>query len=381
MSQRRSTNSNSKIPDEFFDLKPGDIIIAVMGVTGVGKSTFINFFSERPVLVGRSLVSCTNQVEIYKCTDHILGKFYLIDTPGFDDTYRTDTDILMEVAAWLSHAYKRDILLTGIVYLHRIFDNRLGGSAMKNLRSFRRLCGNNAMSKVVLATTFWGQVDEQTGIEHEGELKTKADFWGSMIANGSKIFRQDSDRRSARQILQHLVNKKTANDPAMTLDIQREIVDQHKNLDQTGAGKEMNAELAAQKAEYEREIKELQAQLFQAMRENDERWQEDLKQLEKVAKDKADQAEADKKKLAADNKELMKNLERLQSTESQQRSEESANQRKLLAGLEYELKMMESRNAALEEKYELRQQLQEQRNKLEMLRWKIRQSQARCSVM
>jgi ABC-type hemin transport system ATPase subunit len=40
------------------DLKPSDIIIAVMGVTGAGKSTFIQQFTEENVGIGDSLLSC-----------------------------------------------------------------------------------------------------------------------------------------------------------------------------------------------------------------------------------------------------------------------------------------------------------------------------------
>lgn len=34
-----------------------DIVIAVMGMTGVGKSTFVSYFSESAV-IGEGLVSC-----------------------------------------------------------------------------------------------------------------------------------------------------------------------------------------------------------------------------------------------------------------------------------------------------------------------------------
>jgi len=38
--------------------RPGDIIIAVMGITGCGKTTFVNYFSSKPLPVGHSLDSC-----------------------------------------------------------------------------------------------------------------------------------------------------------------------------------------------------------------------------------------------------------------------------------------------------------------------------------
>lgn len=40
-------------------LRPTDTVIAVMGTTGVGKSTFVNFFSDsKKAPVGRNLESC-----------------------------------------------------------------------------------------------------------------------------------------------------------------------------------------------------------------------------------------------------------------------------------------------------------------------------------
>ena len=96
---------------------------------------------------------------MHEC-DYKDGKrLFLIDTPGFDDTYKSDTDILREVANWLSEAYQRKIQLTGIVYLHRTLDVRLGGAAMKKLRMSKQLCGPEGLSSVVLTTTMWAGVD------------------------------------------------------------------------------------------------------------------------------------------------------------------------------------------------------------------------------
>lgn len=39
------------------EIKPDDIVIAIMGVTGVGKSTFISYFNQS-ALAGDSLMSC-----------------------------------------------------------------------------------------------------------------------------------------------------------------------------------------------------------------------------------------------------------------------------------------------------------------------------------
>lgn len=96
-----------------------------MGATGSGKSTvrisilqdengsliigfkknkqFINLASGSDLPVGRGLESCTSEVRTSK-PFYLNGRIVtLIDTPGFDDTTRSDTDILSSIAAYLSN--------------------------------------------------------------------------------------------------------------------------------------------------------------------------------------------------------------------------------------------------------------------------------------
>lgn len=64
---------------------------------------------------------------------------YLVDTPGFDDTNLSNTDVLREIATWLTGSCNNEVKLNGILYLHRITDPRMGGSAKKNLFMFKKL--------------------------------------------------------------------------------------------------------------------------------------------------------------------------------------------------------------------------------------------------
>lgn len=40
---------------------PEDVVIAVMGITGAGKSTFINHLVDQDVKIGHELVSCETE--------------------------------------------------------------------------------------------------------------------------------------------------------------------------------------------------------------------------------------------------------------------------------------------------------------------------------
>ena len=58
-------------------------------------------------------------------------------------------------------SYKKEILLSGLLFTHRIADNRMGGSAIKYLKMFHNLCGVEALKNVVLVATMWDQVYEE----------------------------------------------------------------------------------------------------------------------------------------------------------------------------------------------------------------------------
>jgi hypothetical protein len=95
--------------------------------------------------------------------------------------------------------YKRDIKLAGILYFHRITDNRVTGTPLKNLRMFEKLCGKHALGNIILTTTMWDKVDETTGQEREMELKGQ--YWESMIKLGSTTARYHNTKDSAWEIL------------------------------------------------------------------------------------------------------------------------------------------------------------------------------------
>lgn len=239
------------------------------------------------------------------------GTIYLIDTPGFDDTHRSDTDILRELANWLNSAYQNRIKLSGIIYLHRIVDNRMSGSAMKNLRMFRRLCGDEALSCVVLATTMWSQVSPEEGANRERELMTKPEFWASMVERGSKVLRQDNDAVAAMKIMQYIMSQRRRID----LDIQKEMAS-GKTLDETAAGREVQSDMEALKRKYEAEIAELRDEMEQARRAHDVRAQQEIAAVRAELEEKLRQDREDRDKMRVTMEELR-----------QQRTEELDNER------------------------------------------------------
>lgn len=212
----------------------------------------------------------------------------LIDTPGFDDSNRTDTEILQGISVHLSQTYEDGIKLSGIIYLHRITDTRMTGSSLKNLQLFKALCGENFYGHVVLATTMWDELDEfslshDKAIAREKELVDKSSWWGYMVHRGSKVFRHTGNTESALQVVSYLVDLGST----AVLDIQREMVDENRNLENTSAGMVVQKELQEQAARYEKKLAELHKAQLDALKSKDTELRKFLlKEQEKIKRER-----------------------------------------------------------------------------------------------
>ncbi|PPR04714.1 hypothetical protein CVT24_011836 [Panaeolus cyanescens] len=166
-----------------------DIIIAVMGSTGVGKTSFISALAGPDAKwvqegVGHDLSSGTQTVNCIKIKiEGTQSHLVLVDTPGFDDPSRSNADILTVIADWLKRSYADGKKLSGVVYLHRITDIRFDSGAATTLNLFRHICGGDIYDKVCLTTTRWNDVPPQSKHEYEEkEERLKKEQWGVFLA-------------------------------------------------------------------------------------------------------------------------------------------------------------------------------------------------------
>lgn len=189
----------------------------------------------------------------------------MIDTPGFDDTNKTDNEVLRDVATWLGSSYKEKIMLHGIIYLHRISDARMQGSAKRNLVMFKKLCGQDALKRVILVTTMWDKVSENEGIAREQELLDTQEFWGYMRDNGSICRRHMNQAPTAKDIIDSLARHRST----IATNIQQQMVDNNRPLEETDAGKELEKELNKERAIWAKRIKETEELMKEALEEQD----------------------------------------------------------------------------------------------------------------
>lgn len=223
---------------------PDDIIIPVMGPTGVGKSTFINHIAGNSVKVGHNLKSCTAELQpvVVNSSQHSqLGgqRLVIVDTPGFDDTYVSDSEILQRIALWLADAYHGEMKLGGVIYLHDISLSRMLGTTRKNLEVFQKLCGDDAFRSVILGTTKWGDVFKEDGDRRTQQLCDN--YWREMLDHGSKVFRFEDSSKSAWAMVNSIIELNRSR--AEVLQIQRELVDALKLIPDTEAGQKLRNDL------------------------------------------------------------------------------------------------------------------------------------------
>jgi hypothetical protein len=119
----------------------------------------------------------------------------LIDTPGFNDKKRSDTELLESIVDYI---HRHNFNIIAVIYLHRVTERKLTGSTMLNLRLLRAICGEHYFRDLVLATTMWSTVPAEemnSTIEREVQLNTSGAFWDDMLAKGAQYIRWDETRR------------------------------------------------------------------------------------------------------------------------------------------------------------------------------------------
>ncbi len=309
----------------------------------------------------------TTEVEDFWFMYNLSVRVHLVDTPGFDDTNLSDVQVLQNIAHWLSTSFKSGVRLNGIIFMHRISDPRLAGSAKRNLLMFKKLCGEKVYQSVVLATTMWGKVTPEEGDRREKELINEPTYWGSMYKLGSKVFRYHNTRESALDLVSYIISLHRS----VTLDIQDEIVNKHREIDETSAAHQLNAEIIKERKKHQAALQDMQEQMAEAIAERDEVLQQEFKEEIDALQAKISKGDEEQLKLRQTLEEVDKRKEaEFKAFKEQMRRERQEEQRRF----EAERAEFNSRFAVQEENMRKHQQreiermAQEKANRDEMAR-------------
>lgn len=292
----------------------------------------------------------THEVKSYSLRYQKIN-FQLVDTPGFDDTNVSDTDILRILLKWLDESYNAGQKLTAILYLHRITDTRMQGSALRNFTMFKKLCGEGCYKNVVLGTTFWevatNQLNYEVAQDRETELIENKQFWGGMVEKGSEVVRILNSSYVARELLLRLAKKST-----IMLKAQEEIGIDGKSFDQTAASQSLRDELGKERTVAEKAKKRLQ-----------EEHEYKMQQIEKKRK-----AEEEAKKKEHERKLAEQERERIRLEQEQKKQEAEKAKRKAEAKARMECMRREQEELeALMEKLKLEKEYEARSQKVHKL--------------
>ncbi|KAI0766719.1 hypothetical protein BC629DRAFT_1596240 [Irpex lacteus] len=247
-------------------------LVSVVGASGSGKSTRGSPRCQRFSEVVHQQGATMSALHASGYANPVI----LIDTPGFDDTTLSDTEVLTMIASWLSNSYEHGLKLSGIIYMHRITDRRVGGVTRKNFRKLRELCGEETLDHVAIVTTMWDQeVSDERAIAREEELKTDSLFFKNAIEKGAQMLRHNNTVESARAIL----------------------VDEKKDITQTIAGTELQAELSNLIQQHTRELQSLKEDLTKALEKKDMQAKQEIEEERAQMQSQLKKIEADKEQL------------------------------------------------------------------------------------
>jgi hypothetical protein len=279
------------------------------------------------------------------------------------------------------YRYENDKKLAGVIYIHRISDFRMGGISTRNFRMFRELCGDSSLKNVVILTNMWGEVNKEVGEARERELANDDLFFRPVLEKGAKMIRHDHTIASAQKVLRYFFNTRPA-----VLQIQREIVDEKKDILQTAAGEELNKALIEQMQRHKREMADLQEEwqgklrlaadlsramltiILAALDAKDEETRREIEAESKKLKKEMERIEGESQKLASnfqqEKEELVKKMMEMdaEAKRDQERMQGQYNQQmaELQRQRELDRNQSEARQAALSRHIE---ELKQQRSR------------------
>ena len=194
-----------------------------------------------------------------------------------------------------TYSYERGSQLAGVLYFHRISDLRMGGTLTRNFKMFRTLCGEAALKNVVIVTNMWGGVEPEVGCAREAELMREDIFFKPALEKGALMVRHTNTVPSAEAIIRLFFDNQT-----LPFQIQRELVDEKKDIVDTGAGQELNRELNAQIRKHQEEIRAIAEEMELATRDKDEEARNELEIETKRMHEEIERFESEAGRLASD---------------------------------------------------------------------------------
>ena len=256
--------------------------------------------------------------------------------------------------------YEAGSKLAGVIFIHRISDKRFTGISGRNFKMFRELCGDSTLKNVILVTNMWGDVTQDVGEARENELTTN--FFKPVLDKGAQLARHHNTAQSAHDIIRRIMRNRP-----IPLQIQRELVDEHKDIIDTAAGEVINKELNEQIRRHQAELKTVQEEMMKALKEKDEETRQELEEETRKLQEQMDRMRMDSEGMASNYQEEKRRMD-----EAMREMQEEARQEREQAEAAYRQQMDElnkrleaSTNASAAEREAMQQRLGQLQHQLQ----------------
>ena len=261
---------------------------------------------------------------------------------------------------FLCNSYEKGSKLAGVIYVHRISDKRFTGIAGRNFKMFRELCGDTTLKNVVIVTNMWGEVSRDVGNAREKELSSS--FFTPALEKGAQMVRHHNTTKSAHDIIRVIMK----NHPVV-LQIQRELVDEHKNIVDTAAGEAVNQELNEQIRRHQAELKVVQGEMMQALKEKDEEVRQELEEETRKLQEQMEKIKQDSEGMAsnytAEKERMEAKMKKMEQEARRERQQAEAEYNRQLADLDRRLR--DSANASASDRMRLEFEIRRLRDRLD----------------
>lgn len=183
---------------------------------------------------------------------------------------------------------------------------RVGGTSRRNFDMFQKLCGQDAMKNVVIATNMWELVNDSNVAEaRHQELITQDIFFKPAIEAGANILQHHNTKQSGEAIIRALLSCQP-----VPLQIQREIVDERRDITETAAGAALLRELTEMAERHKYEIDQIQVEMREALRNKDQETRMELDRARNELLEKQRRAEEERRLLVSNFTDEREALER-----------------------------------------------------------------------